>query len=151
MQEFITKLDGDIDSLDTIATVQHEGFTIECLILLDEDPDMSHYGYFSENPKGEFYIKHNGTLRSYSYFNAENVENMEQAQENYRRASTYGEKWFSYGARVLVSKKNIMLASNDLWGIESDSGDDYFIECFNDLIPEALVAAKKTLADLCSC
>ena len=53
--------------------------------LIDENPDLSYLGEFS-NEEGEFAIKHDlSDNRTYNYFNAENVENMKQAMQNYER------------------------------------------------------------------
>ena len=48
----------------------------------EHDADTSFLGEFSNTP-GKYAVKHNGGSREFLYFNAENVENMKQARQNY--------------------------------------------------------------------
>lgn len=101
---------------------------------VDYDSDLSYLGNFS-NTAGKFAIAHDGGRNSYKYFNAENVENMKQAKENYDRMMQY-EKGavvdFGIMAEAEISTSedgNIWtinhIKSGGLWGIESDSEESY--------------------------
>lgn len=57
------------------------------------------------------------------------------------------DKWHYVGVVVTVSKAGIELATESLWGIESNA-DSYLVEAANELIGEALTSAKTTLATL---
>jgi hypothetical protein len=102
----------------------------------DSDPDLSYLGTWSHTQKGEFSIEHN-ERGAMPYFNAENVENMEQAEQNYRRALDFGNGWYCVGIQAVASVTIPMghdsaalqaITSPGLWGIESDSGKDYMRE-----------------------
>jgi hypothetical protein len=112
---------------------------------------VSYLGSFSRTRKGDFTIEHKGGRNEYPFFNADNVTILEEAQQNYKRAASYGESWSCLGLTVSVSKNGIELASNSIWGIETDSDESYFLEVFNDLAPETLKEAKETLKQLCEC
>ena len=103
----------------------------------DNDADLDWLGKFSQEP-GKFAVKHDGGSRSYPFFNAENVENMKQAKENYKRmmefengiVSMYGVKATAEiytsndGKAWLINK----VSSGGLWGIESDNEEKYLKE-----------------------
>lgn len=105
----------------------------------DYDAPLDYLGHFGD-VKGEFGIEHKSDERNaYKFFNAENVENMKQARENYKRMMQFqnGEV-LCYGivakAHILTSNdggktalKNT-ITSGGLWGIESDSDEEYFDE-----------------------
>lgn len=67
------------------------------------------------------------------------------------------DEWRYYGVAVSVSKAGVKLTGkydHALWGIEGnypDSDNSYFVEVANELIDEAIDAAKTKLADLCDC
>lgn len=95
----------------------------------DEYPDFSHLGTFSDT-KGKYAVKHDGGMNSYQYFNADNVENMKQAKENYSELMEYenGTKYYigiSAAAEVQTSQdgKHWLInhiSSGVLWGLDSD-------------------------------
>lgn len=101
----------------------------------DYDSDLSFLGTFG-NEAGEFAIKHNGERNSYPYFNADNVENMEQAQANYERIMKYDNgELQDYGvkaeAEILTSDdgRNWLInkvSSGGLWGLSSDGTVEEF-------------------------
>ena len=104
--------------------------------IADYDTDLSYLGKFSDEA-GEFAIEHEqNNNRSYKYFNADNVENMEQAKQNYKRMMEYenGELQ-DYGVKAtaeiytsddgktwLINK----IQSGGLWGLSSDGTADDF-------------------------
>lgn len=108
---------------------------IEVKKIPDYDSDLSYLGVFSNTP-GEFSVKHNGGSREYAYFNADNVENMEQARQNYDRIMQYDKGFLmDYGvmaeARILTSKdgsywKTDKITSSGLWGMSSDNSPEEF-------------------------
>lgn len=133
----------------TLATIEHEGFTIAASVEIDEFADLSFYGAFANEHKGEFSISHEpNNSRTFNWFNPENVSNMKEARQNYDRARTYGESWEMLGSIVTVSKAGVELGSASIWGTESDSDAAHFLELLNDLIPEALEEARAKLNEL---
>lgn len=105
--------------------------------LYDDSPMLDYLGKFSDE-KGKFAIEHNGGNNSYKYFNADNVENMKQAKENYNRIMKYetGELC-DYGVKATAIIKTFEnetywlmneISSGGLWGLSSDSDNSYFLE-----------------------
>lgn len=144
MTQFFTQLDGNNQ-----VKVEHEGFVITARIMEDDDAELSWLGEFANTPAARFAIPHEPhNHRTFNWFNAENVENDEQAQENYRRACAYGESWVMQGVVVHVTHKGVKLATDSLWGIESDSDAEYFVQTANELAENALALAREKLAEL---
>lgn len=96
---------------------------------LDTNPQLDYLGSFSDEP-GKFAIEHNGGRGTFKFFNADNVENMKQARENYRRMMEYDSgQLCDYGVTAyaeiytgsdgktwLINK----IHSGGLWGLSSD-------------------------------
>ncbi len=111
----------------------------------DQSPDLSHLGAFS-NQRGDFAVEHepnNGRL--FNWFNAANVETQEQAEENYKRAASYGNRWWYVGIKAEAvihlpiskhSNKVQTIDSGGLWGIESDSEVSYREEVAREQVAE---------------
>lgn len=104
--------------------------------LYDEDPMLDFLGFFSDDP-GKFAVEHtDGSGRGYKYFNADNVENMTQARQNYKRMMEFNNGQVSMlgikaeaeiqtstdGKTWLINR----LHSGGLWGMESDSDSSEF-------------------------
>lgn len=107
----------------------------------DEYPDLSYLGKFSDNPN-EFAVEHHGGRGAYKFFNAENVENQEQAEENYKRMMDFEKgnvilTGIVAECEILVPRDGHIfitqhiprdghifitqhITSGGLWGIESD-------------------------------
>ncbi len=112
--------------------VEHEGFTLKLEECPDDDADLSYLGEFSNSPSGEFVIEHEpGNHRTFNWFNPANAETKEQAQENYKRAASCGESWYTIGIKVVVYKAGVRLGDASLWGVESDSDDSYKLSVAN--------------------
>lgn len=111
---------------------------------VDTDPDLSWLGVFSDKP-GEFAIKHEpNNSRTWAYFNAENVENMEQAQQNYNQMMKYenghaNQIGITAMASIKIADTIQTLTSFGLWGIDNDSNESYIAEI-----------NKEQLDDLCN-
>lgn len=102
--------------------------------IADYDTDLSYLGTFSDK-QGEYSIEHiRGERNSYKYFNADNVSNMEEAEQNYKRIMKYETgNLMDYGveaeAVIYTSDdggKNWLInkiSSGGLWGLSSD-GDE---------------------------
>lgn len=94
----------------------------------DYDADTSYLGEFS-NTAGKFAVKHDGGAREYPYFNAENVENMKEAKQNYKTIMKIdsGEIGFigiKAEAEINTGGENgswliNKISSGGLWGIET--------------------------------
>lgn len=124
--------------------------------IAEESPDLSDLGKYSNEP-GEFAIENpQGDSRHYLYFNAENVSNMEEAQQNFERMERYEQgDWGMMGivaeAELMIPHKSIhptwqiqRISSGGLWGIESDSGESYLKE----VEQEELANLKSNLKEL---
>ena len=134
----------------------HEGFEVKIRVVDDEDADTSWLGEFSDSPQ-EGAIDHHATdtwlargWRGPRYFNPVNPE---CGQEDYERlVAMYQGHWSMVGLTVTVYREGVELGAASLWGIESDSGHDYFCETIaEELVPEAIGQAKKTIERLCAC
>ncbi len=100
---------------------------------IDESPDLSYLGTFSDTPADKFCVEiPNATRNQYKYFNADNVENDEQAQQNFNEMMEYenGNK-VSMGigatAKIATSQDGgktwlhtTEIKTFALWGIDSD-------------------------------
>lgn len=121
--------------------------------LIDEEADLSHYGEFSDE-KGEFAIKHdtyNSNL-AFNYFNANNVENMRQARQNYKRVIDYDKGYWSMigiraEAEILTGKKEWQLintiTSGGLWRIENDGHESDYKEIEEEQLDELKDVLRK--------
>jgi hypothetical protein len=119
----------------------------------DYDTDLSWLGTFS-NEKGEHAIEHSEGGRTYKYFNADNVENMKQARQNYEEMMKFerGESLMigikaqaeirtSYNGKTWLCNA---VSSGGLWGIEDSNEDDYIKEVEH----EQLADIKDVLKEL---
>lgn len=111
-----------------ILSVTVERYTDDC-------PDLSFIGEYSDKPAdGAIDREENGDrLRGqYRYFNP--GSDPEYARQDYERMEAYErQEWCMVGvraeARVILSGTVIQeLTSSGIWGVESDSEDDYFRE-----------------------
>lgn len=157
------------------ATFELDGFVILAKVERDEDPDLSWLGEFSESPE-EGAIDHHETDQwlgrsdrgpryfnpcDYAldyYLNEEKLQPEEakqkadlQANKDYKRlVAYYQNEWDMVGVVVTASKAGVELGDVSLWGIESDSAKSFFKGLVrNELAPEAIRIAKKTLTKLC--
>jgi hypothetical protein len=126
--------------------------------VVDEYPDISHLGHFSDTP-GRFAIElGDGSDRTYRYFNAKNVADMTEARQNYERVQQ-----FNSGALVyygIIARAEILslagtddlgrlseviryVSSGGLWGIESDSDEKYIHGIEQERIAELRDILKK--------
>ena len=133
--------------------------TIKRIIIkkeVDNDTDLSHLGSFS-NEKGKYAIEHSlGDSRTLNYFNADNVEDMQQAQQNYKRIMQYENgSVCDYGitayAKLSTDQDTVpvsflinTISSGGLWGISSDSEQSYI----KSVGKEQLIELKKVLLSL---
>ncbi len=136
--------------------------TISHLVInrvFDTDPDLSYLGAFSDT-KGNFAVKHEtDDPRSSDWFNAEGVENMEQARQNYKRFLQFGNEEIHCIGIVAEAQILIPLGNDDkygirqniqsggLYGIESDSGESYFREVEADQFSELKTVLKQLNCD----
>jgi hypothetical protein len=111
----------------------------------DYDMDLSHLGEFS-NEKGEFAIEHDqGNSRTLDWFNADNVEDMKQAKQNYDYMMKHEDgELYGIGIKAFATietgadihedwKLQNTITSGGVWGIEMGyDGDDKDIKGFED-------------------
>lgn len=109
---------------------------IEIKRIHDPHTDLSYLGEFSDT-EGEFAIEHHGERGTYKYFNADNVENMEQAKQNYERMMKYEHGDLAdYGVRAEAEVHTSVdgggnwlinnLTSGGIWGNPSDASESEF-------------------------
>lgn len=104
--------------------------------MLDTDPDLSDLGVYSSTP-AEHHIdrEERGDMgrNEYRYFNV-GMGCPEYIEQDYKRMEAYNnQEWYMLGiradAQVILSGCTIQtITSGGLWGIESDSGNEYFGE-----------------------
>lgn len=109
----------------------------------DCDPDLSHLGEYSDSPDAiHIDRQERGDMgrNEPRYFNA-GCGDPEYIEQDYKRAESYNAgQWAMIGIRAKVTLEiphgdsRIMqtIESPGLWGIESDSGEDYFQEVFKE-------------------
>jgi hypothetical protein len=108
--------------------------------ILDDSPDLSHLGeYHSDYREGCIDRKERGDMdrNEYRYFTpamtGEETGNPESPEQDYLRMENYNRgDWHMLGiraeARVVVKDTVQTITSCGLWGVESDSEDDYLKE-----------------------
>lgn len=118
-----------------MCTLPDSAFSVNVTRPGDQDPDLSYYSAedVAERYKG-------CTPEEVAEYTAQDAARVDA----FNRGA-----WDMVGVRVEVSRHGVKLADASLWGIESDSGEDYFAEVERDLTAEALDAARATLAKLC--
>lgn len=121
-----------------------DGFDLAAHILDDDCPGLSHLGDFDTTWR-EGAIPHKGGRDSYPYFIPANPE---YGAQDYARLCDYGNGWCAVGVCVTASAKGIELGRASLWGIDSDSGGDYFADVAEELAAEALASAEAKLKEL---
>ena len=129
------------------------GFRINVQIRLDEDPDLSYLGEFSDTPEKNAIDHHEtGTWLSRSdrgprYFNAADPNlTEEEIRKNYDRLVEYYQGyWSTVGIVVTASRASVTLGVQSLWGLESDMDLDFFDEEIDQLISGALNDALRNL------
>lgn len=110
---------------------------------VDTGPDLSDLGEYTSSPGADDVTinrKERGDCGrgEYEYFVAamsgEETGNPESVEQDYRRMEDYNRGgWCMVGvwveAEVVLTGSTVQrIRSGELWGIESDSGDDYFAE-----------------------
>ncbi len=109
---------------------------------VDTDPDLSFLGTYSNHPEGDATIdreeRDDCGRGEYRYFNpamtGEETGNPKSPEQDYQRMQAYNRgDWCMIGvyatAQVVISGDVVQtILSGGLWGIESDSGEDYFAE-----------------------
>jgi hypothetical protein len=91
-----------------------------------------------------------------SYLEQDYADCTPEEQEQYKaqdaaRLDNYGQDWYTLGIKADVSIKTAtnwvvppVVGRASLWGIESDSGEEYLKSVEEDLIVEALEDAERT-------
>ena len=121
--------------------IKRDGFSIHVKAQYDEAPNLSYLGEFGPRAE-EGAIPHRG-----HFFNPMNPES---AERDYQRMLGYiNADWTVVGITVTVYRKGVELGFASLFGIESDSSENFFVSTVEDeLIPEALGAARSALSQL---
>jgi hypothetical protein len=84
-----------------------------------------------------------------SYEDVTQEERVKYILQDYERADDYSKNLWDYtGCIVTMFVDGLEVAAASLWGIESDSGDDYIHEVEQDLIAECKSEAKTKAAAL---
>ncbi len=142
------------------------GITAQIRIVEDEYPDLSHLGEFT-NKYQDGAIDHHKELgytdhRTYRYFVPGITESdhykglrgmgythlgalrmaRKYVKQDYKRARTYGDQWSMTAVLVDLMVDGVEVSRSSLWGIESDSGADYYDRVIADCIADCLADAK---------
>ncbi len=144
-----------------------DGFNINVTVEIDEMPDNSYLGHYSNNwETGAIDRKRMGNYgrNEYRYFipspgcevfphnksRGYKAEWMRAALQDYKyfEKLNNGIEWFEV-IIVTASKNGIELGSASLWGIESSADDSYRIQICNELIAEAIAEAKEAIQSPC--
>lgn len=135
------------------ASWQEAGFDLDARIFVEGDG----WWTYGVGDIGRFVTKRQpGTIR---HRNAGRNEcqwflpaNPENGHEDYRRACSYGEKWWYVGVEVTASRAGIALGGAELWGIDYEPGvDGCLTETAFELASEAISNATSKLQNLCGC
>jgi len=124
-------------------------FLIRAEIALDDCPDLSYLGKFSDTPEEGAILHAPEDSRTFKYFNPENPE---YAKEDYKRMLAYerGEWYFTLiSVTVRCAGTNIVLGESNGGNMDSDSllSDNKDAEVLW-FIDEAVSAAKENLSKL---
>ena len=116
---------------------EKDGFIYTIKHILDEQPDLSYLGEFSNTwEKGA--IEHSNDSRMSRYFIPANPE---YGQQDYEHMMDYErDHWWMIGivAEIYFKDKAYPIArSGGLWGVQSDSERSYFAEIEEEQIAEA--------------
>lgn len=139
---------GYVDSNDFV-TCERDGFTLRATLYLDDTadrPDERMDGFWPNLEPG-----------SPGYIGPESESTLRRHMKRARAimAAWKRDKWRYYGVAVTVQKNGIPLTGrydHAVWGIEGNypGGDNrYLAETANDLVDEALSAAKEAIKKIC--
>lgn len=70
------------------------------------------------------------------------------AQDAKRLEAYNAGEWCCIGIRATACKEGVILGESDVFGVDSDGGQEYFDEMTADVVAEAIDVAKETLAKL---
>lgn len=131
-------------------TATVEDFDVTAKIYRDDDsdaPDQRQDGFWpSLDPKADGYIG----AKSKRSLQRETAK-MQNVLDTWKK-----DEWWYVGVSVTVSKCGVKLVDDyetALWGIECNypgSDNSYLTEAANELLPEAITAAKAKLSELCA-
>lgn len=127
---------------------------IDILHILDDSPDLSWIGDYSgtrgpEDRTIDRLARSDMSRGEYRYFIAcnsgEETGNPDSVEQDYQRMEAYNRgDWHVIGLRVRATiaihecrhTRDINIESSGLWGVESDSGDDYMTEVAREQLDE---------------
>lgn len=139
-------------SLEQKAAWEEQGFTLTARVVSDDlgwyEEGVECLGQFQEQWEPGAIEHDRSNPRIFAWFVPAYPEN---GKALYRRACTYGHDWSYIGIEVSAHRAGVELGTDSMWGIESDTGEDYFTQVAFDLADEAIVNANKSLKDLCGC
>ena len=129
-----------------------EGFELQARVVPDNDAwwtdGVDTYGEFTRTWKPGAIRHHRGGSRDCRWFVPVNPE---YGRQDYDRACEYGHSWSYIGVTVTAGRAGITLGEASLWGIESDSGEDYLTEvALLELADDAVAWAREALCRLCA-
>jgi hypothetical protein len=134
------------------ASWRQEGFDLTARLVSYDDgwwtQGVDTLGRFSDRREPGAIRHHRGGPNACRWFVPINPT---YGREDYRRACAYGDDWSYLGMQVSASRAGIVLGTADLWGIESDAGDDHVTEIALDIAADAVHRAAAALTQLCGC
>jgi len=128
---------------------QQDGFYLTAVAVVDENGwdavGVNTLGKFTDKRQPGTIKHRHGDRNSCEWFLPANPE---YGREDYRRACAFGKDWEYLGITVKAYRAGVELGSASLWGIESDSGEEYLTEVAFELAGEATAEAAKKLEEL---
>ncbi|MFC2950799.1 hypothetical protein ACFOOP_02600 [Marinicaulis aureus] len=147
---FTEKFDSFVCEGDSIAC-EADGFEIAARVVRDDcpdAPDKRQDGFWPSE-----YIGDPGFIGPGPNWRQRLAESRAEAEAI--MAAWRNDEWFYCGVVLSVSREGVTLAGHaaSLWGVEANypgSDNSYLTEVANELLPEALDAARAALARLCA-
>ena len=136
-------------------TIRRGKYTYHIKHVLDENPDLSFLGVYSNSPGPEPFIDRQergeqgrGTYRYFQH----GCGDPDYIEQDYARMEAYNRgEWYMMGVTVEISVKtktnwatDPIVARASLWGIESDSEASYFEQVEKELMHDARIDLKAT-------
>ena len=136
-EDFLVRGDVGVEFLSEYPEYEFEIENIE----YDEDTHL--LAVLANAPSAYIYDLPRMGSREHRYFESDNYpdfdeQNAKYLTDDYKRMCDYNDgDWCMYGCIVTIKLDGNEVGEASLWGIESDSDDDYFEEVEEDLISQA--------------
>jgi hypothetical protein len=140
-----------------VATWPDGEFDVVVTRMIDDYPDLSWLGAFSNTPKeGAIdHHEHTGDARAYRYFNPGNTYadasprmRKKYIEADYVRLRSYGDAWHMTTLLVEIKLAGHVIAEDSLGGVPNDDDGKYVDERIDEMVASALDEARKNVLRL---